>query len=78
MDFSSPPSEVYYKGEVRLASSVDVALVIIAFAAIDRIATWIHAAENHPSPSPPRVSLVPSIICLEGYLAVFVLGGGIP
>ena len=39
--FSSPPSGVYYMGGVRLASSADVALVIIALAAIDRIATLV-------------------------------------
>ena len=33
--FSSPPGEVCYKGGVRLASSVDAALIIIALAAID-------------------------------------------
>ena len=32
--FSSPPSEAYYKGGVRLASSADAALVIIALAAM--------------------------------------------
>ena len=39
--FSSPPSEEYYKGGERLASSADAALVIIALAAIDRIATLV-------------------------------------
>jgi len=45
--FSSPPGEVYYK--VRLASSADAALVIIALAAIDRIATLVPRYCDLPS-----------------------------
>ena len=43
------PSKVYYKGGVRLASSADAALVIIAIAAIDRIATLVPCYCGLPS-----------------------------
>ena len=47
--FSPPPSEEFYKGGVRLASSVDAALVIIALAAIDRLATLVpRHCDFHP------------------------------
>ena len=55
--FSSPPSEDY-EGEVRLASSVDVASIIFALAAIDQLSLWIHATTIF---NPPSLSLVPSI-----------------
>ena len=43
--------------EVRLASSADVALVLIALATIDRIATLVpRYCDLHSSrPSPPRI-----------------------
>ena len=66
--FSSPPSEVCYKGGVRLASSVDAALVIIALAAIDRIATLVprHCDFSSSRSISAKGSLVPSNVLYRG------------
>ena len=54
-------SELWKQGGVRLASLADVALVIIALAEIDRIASLVprYCDLQSSRPSPPRVSLVP-------------------
>ena len=59
--FMPGKSELWKPGGVPLASLADVALVIIALAEIDRVASLVprYCDLQSSRPSPPRVSIVP-------------------